>query len=427
MTQVIPADPTMRTQNSSFPAGETIAPQGLHLPYGPTPFIAGGTTLGAPINLVGLRPILLAVLRPDKRQQLPGGWRSGLLQHFRAGCCGQLQLQLATGVARKALFAMAFNSLARIHGANRSTTRRALSRASTQPISAAAARSHSTARPTALSLAGSGTCPSRSTAERWAWSRTAGRVSAIVAFQDGFPIRMQSNLDQELQGSGDFENPGKPDIVAPFTHQDPRKNGGYYFNPNIFAVARFGQPWLGAAQPVLRPGNRQYRLRVAEGHSDRRDQEPGVHLPDFQRLQSHPVPESGWADRRRRHFSARSPGLATRARSSSRSASGCKIRSDRDRDFAAEWRRAGLDFVSGKCMSTAVLAPARLPHYIGGEWVDSSASEWLSVVNPATGEEIATVPLAGARKSLQPLKLRLRRFRPGGGLRPKTASSRCSS
>ena len=70
-------------------------------------------------------------------------------------------------------------------------------------------------------------------------------VSTIVAFQDGFPIRMQSNLDQELQGSGDFENPGKPDQVAPFSHQDPRKNNGYYFNPNIFAVPELGS--LGSA------------------------------------------------------------------------------------------------------------------------------------------------------------------------------------
>ena len=46
-------------------------------------------------------------------------------------------------------------------------------------------------------------------------------------------------------------------------------------------------------------------------------------------------------------------------------------------------------------MSTAVAAPAKLPHYINGAWVDSTASEWISVVNPATADAIATVPLAG--------------------------------
>jgi malonate-semialdehyde dehydrogenase (acetylating) / methylmalonate-semialdehyde dehydrogenase len=49
-------------------------------------------------------------------------------------------------------------------------------------------------------------------------------------------------------------------------------------------------------------------------------------------------------------------------------------------------------------MTTAVLAPAKLPHYINGSWVDSTASEWISVVNPATGDDIATVPLAGSKE-----------------------------
>ncbi len=47
-------------------------------------------------------------------------------------------------------------------------------------------------------------------------------------------------------------------------------------------------------------------------------------------------------------------------------------------------------------MSTAVLAAVRLPHYINGAWVDSTAPEWISVINPATGDAIATVPLAGS-------------------------------
>jgi malonate-semialdehyde dehydrogenase (acetylating)/methylmalonate-semialdehyde dehydrogenase len=46
-------------------------------------------------------------------------------------------------------------------------------------------------------------------------------------------------------------------------------------------------------------------------------------------------------------------------------------------------------------MSTAVFAATKVPHFVGGGWVESSANEWLTVVNPATGEGIATVPLAG--------------------------------
>lgn len=61
-------------------------------------------------------------------------------------------------------------------------------------------------------------------------------VSGITSFQTGFPIRMGSNNDQELEYSFDFELPGKPILVGPFQTQDPRKNAGYYFNPNLFAL-----------------------------------------------------------------------------------------------------------------------------------------------------------------------------------------------
>ena len=49
-------------------------------------------------------------------------------------------------------------------------------------------------------------------------------------------------------------------------------------------------------------------------------------------------------------------------------------------------------------MSTAVATSAQLPHFINGQWVESTASEWLDVPNPATGEVLARVPLAGAEE-----------------------------
>src|ERR1700684_2154205 len=47
---------------------------------------------------------------------------------------------------------------------------------------------------------------------------------------------------------------------------------------------------------------------------------------------------------------------------------------------------------------TPVAAPPtlRLTNYINGQWTDSHASEWRDVVNPATGEVLASVPLADA-------------------------------
>lgn len=45
-------------------------------------------------------------------------------------------------------------------------------------------------------------------------------------------------------------------------------------------------------------------------------------------------------------------------------------------------------------MSTMVANSLQLPNYIDGKWVESSANEWLDVVNPATAEVLARVPLA---------------------------------
>jgi hypothetical protein len=55
-------------------------------------------------------------------------------------------------------------------------------------------------------------------------------VSGITTYQTGFPIRITSESDNELMNSFDFELPGEPNQVAPFTWQRPQSNGNYYFN-----------------------------------------------------------------------------------------------------------------------------------------------------------------------------------------------------
>jgi Carboxypeptidase regulatory-like domain len=61
-------------------------------------------------------------------------------------------------------------------------------------------------------------------------------VSGITSFQTGFPVRIQSFDDAELEYSFDFELPGKPDLVAPFHTFDPRRNNNYYFDPSSFQL-----------------------------------------------------------------------------------------------------------------------------------------------------------------------------------------------
>ncbi|HLZ43242.1 MAG TPA: TonB-dependent receptor [Candidatus Sulfotelmatobacter sp.] len=55
-------------------------------------------------------------------------------------------------------------------------------------------------------------------------------LSGITTYQTGFPIRITSSSDNELMNSYDFELPGEPNQVGPFTWHRPQSNGNYYFN-----------------------------------------------------------------------------------------------------------------------------------------------------------------------------------------------------
>ncbi|HUI42817.1 MAG TPA: carboxypeptidase regulatory-like domain-containing protein [Terriglobia bacterium] len=85
-------------------------------------------------------------------------------------------------------------------------------------------------------------------------------TSGIITLQSGFPIRITSSDDLELQNSFDFEAPGEPDRVGPLSTQNPRLAGcaygtgpsagagapscspvpNLYFDPNAFAPQALG-------------------------------------------------------------------------------------------------------------------------------------------------------------------------------------------
>ena len=45
-------------------------------------------------------------------------------------------------------------------------------------------------------------------------------------------------------------------------------------------------------------------------------------------------------------------------------------------------------------MTVATATLTKVPQYINGQWIDSNATEWHDVINPATGEVIAQTPLS---------------------------------
>jgi hypothetical protein len=76
-------------------------------------------------------------------------------------------------------------------------------------------------------------------------------VSGITTFQSGFPIRITSSDDNELQYSASFEYPGEPNQVAPFSTLKPQTHANYWFDPAIYTNdpasinVLTGQPLLG--------------------------------------------------------------------------------------------------------------------------------------------------------------------------------------
>jgi hypothetical protein len=69
-------------------------------------------------------------------------------------------------------------------------------------------------------------------------------VSGIYTYQTGFPIRVTSSADNELMNSSFFEYPGEPDQIAPFRLQNPKANGGYWFDPSSFTEDTTADPSL---------------------------------------------------------------------------------------------------------------------------------------------------------------------------------------
>jgi Carboxypeptidase regulatory-like domain/TonB dependent receptor len=67
-------------------------------------------------------------------------------------------------------------------------------------------------------------------------------VSAIITYQSGFPIRVQTQDDLELQSSFFFEDANTPQVTGPVVFQNPKTNGNVYFTGNISdpAAGTFG-------------------------------------------------------------------------------------------------------------------------------------------------------------------------------------------
>ena len=220
--------------SSFFIPGGTQLTTDLHLPYGSTPVVPAGTTVGPNgITLVGLRPYSSPACDP-----LTG-----------TGCPQDGTPVFSSIFAEDTIANSNYNSL-----------QVSLEKRFTHGLSFSLAYTYSKSFDQASSFEGElNPYDFRSTYSLsqfdarnrvvfyydWEvpvpkYSGFAGKalngwdVSGIYTYQTGFPIRITSSADNELMYSAFFEYPGEPDQLAPLRKQDPKNNGGYWFDPNSF-------------------------------------------------------------------------------------------------------------------------------------------------------------------------------------------------
>ena len=88
-------------------------------------------------------------------------------------------------------------------------------------------------------------------------------VSGITQFQSGFPIRLDTENDNELIASIFFLGTEAPQQVAPFQKLNPKTNGAFWFNPNDFQDPQLGHFNIGTQRSICcGPGLDQWDFSV---------------------------------------------------------------------------------------------------------------------------------------------------------------------
>jgi hypothetical protein len=88
-------------------------------------------------------------------------------------------------------------------------------------------------------------------------------VSGITQFQSGFPIRLDTENDNELIASVFFLGTEAPQQVSPFQKLNPKTSGAFWFNPNDFQDPQLGHFNIGTQRSICcGPGLEQWDFSV---------------------------------------------------------------------------------------------------------------------------------------------------------------------
>jgi len=89
-------------------------------------------------------------------------------------------------------------------------------------------------------------------------------ISGITQFQSGFPIRLQTQNDNELIGSLFFFGTAAPQMTGPVQIQNPKKNGGFYLNPAQFSDPPLGQFSTTSRSLCCGPGQNEWDITFSK-------------------------------------------------------------------------------------------------------------------------------------------------------------------
>ncbi|MGA8765730.1 MAG: carboxypeptidase regulatory-like domain-containing protein [Candidatus Acidiferrales bacterium] len=211
----------------NLPAGSLPTGFTLHLPYGSTPSVAGGP--GSPaITLVGLRPFSSPICQPTTGVGCPPDGVEVFSNIFAEDTIANsnyngLQISVERNLSHGLMFQASYTySKAIDQGASFENELNPLNFRATRGVSLVDARHRFVFSPYWELPIPKYDGMTGKLVNGWA-------ASAIITYQSGFPIRIQTQDDLELESSFFFEDANTPQVTGRVQFQNPKTNGNFWF------------------------------------------------------------------------------------------------------------------------------------------------------------------------------------------------------
>ena len=211
----------------NLPAGSLPTGFNLHLPYGSVPSVSGGPESPA-ITLVGLRPYSSPICQPTTGTGCPPDGVEVFSNIFAEDTIANsnyngLQISVERSLAHGLMFQASYTySKAIDQGASFENELNPLNFRATRGLSLLDARHRFVFSPYWELPVPKYSGLTGKLLDGWA-------ASAIVTYQSGFPIRVQTQDDLELEGSYFFEDANTPEVDGRVQFVNPKANGNLWF------------------------------------------------------------------------------------------------------------------------------------------------------------------------------------------------------